>query len=360
MLDWTGSPSTLSTLLVRSKHTACQTPLDARRSALEVALGPRSYPIQVVSRDPDGLAPFARQALDATWAGRSCRSALIVTDRNLAAHPFLPACQDALQRVGIAAQHSVLAAGEATKSLDSAALLYDHLIAMKADRHTVIVALGGGVIGDLAGFVAATYARGLPLLMVPTSLLAQVDSSVGGKVGVNHPRAKNIIGAFHQPAGVWIDTDTLAHAPRPRAAVRPGRGGQVRRDPRRRLLRRAGGPRRGHPRPRRTRPCGRSSPTAAGSRPSVVSQDEREETGLRAVLNFGHTDRPRHRGRRRLRRRLPARRGRGGRHGRRVPAGRAAGLDRARADRPPDPPARAVRPADRDRRASIPIACSRP
>src|SRR5208283_2826195 len=84
---------------------------ECRGIRLEVALGPRSYPIQVVSRDPDGLAPFVRQALDSSWAGRSCRAALIVTDLNLSLHPFLPACQEALGQVGIAAQHSVLPAG---------------------------------------------------------------------------------------------------------------------------------------------------------------------------------------------------------------------------------------------------------
>src|SRR5204862_4872142 len=103
--------------------------------------------------------------------------------------------------------------GEGQKSLAVAAELYDRLIDLPADRRTLIVAVGGGVIGDLAGFVAATYARGLSLLMVPTTLLAMVDSSVGGKVGVNHPKGKNLIGAFHQPAGVWIDTSLLGTLP---------------------------------------------------------------------------------------------------------------------------------------------------
>src|SRR5204862_3842931 len=108
---------------------------------------------------------------------------------------------------------AVVPPGEPSKSLDRAADLYDDLVRIRADRHTAVVALGGGVIGDLSGFVAATFARGLPLLMVPTTLLAMVDSSVGGKVGVNHPKAKNLIGAFHQPAGVWIDTATLVTLP---------------------------------------------------------------------------------------------------------------------------------------------------
>jgi 3-dehydroquinate synthase len=253
-----------------------------------VALGPRSYSVRVGTGDMDRIGPFAREALEASWSGRSCGAALVVTDRNVAAQPYLPACFEALERVGIEPRQVVLAAGEATKSLESAATLYDELVAMRADRHTAVVALGGGVIGDLAGFVAATYARGVPLLMVPTSLLAQVDSSVGGKVGVNHPRAKNIIGAFHQPAGVWIDTDTLATLP-PRelrcglaevvkyglildagffAELEAGAEAILRRDPG--LLRRI-------------------VAHSCRLKAEVVTADEREETGVRAVLNFGHT-----------------------------------------------------------------------
>src|SRR5207245_7120525 len=102
---------------------------------------------------------------------------------------------------------------EATNCLESASRLDDRLVQLRADRKTLVVAVGGGLMCDLAGFVAATYNRGLPLLMVPTTLLAMVDSSVGGKVGVNHPRGKNLIGAFHQPVGVWIDTTTLSTLP---------------------------------------------------------------------------------------------------------------------------------------------------
>jgi 3-dehydroquinate synthase len=152
----------------------------------------------------------------------------------------------------------------------------------------VVVALGGGVIGDLAGFVAATYARGLPLLMVPTTLLAMVDSAVGGKVGVNHPRAKNIIGAFHQPVGVWIDTEALATLP-PRE-VRCGLAEVIKYgvilDPHFfHFLE-------DHAEAIAAREPGALRHIVAHScrlKADVVSQDEREETGRRAILNFGHT-----------------------------------------------------------------------
>jgi 3-dehydroquinate synthase len=251
-----------------------------------VRLGPRSYTIRVLSGQTAAFGPFAREALDATWGGRPCRRALVVTDQNVAplAEPF----ESALAAGGIETVRAVLHPGEVAKSLQHAADLYDKLVKMRADRHTCVIALGGGVVGDLAGFVAATYARGLPLLMVPTTLLAQVDSAVGGKVAVNHPRAKNIIGAFHQPIGVWIDTETLDSLPA-------------------RELR-----------------CGLAEVIKYGVildadlfafleqnvsailalepeaichivarscqlKARVVEQDEREETGLRAILNFGHT-----------------------------------------------------------------------
>ena len=98
------------------------------------------------------------------------------------------------------------------------------MLELGADRKTVVVAVGGGVIGDLAGFIAATFARGLRFLQVPTTLLAQVDSSVGGKVGINLPKAKNMVGAFRQPLGVLIDTATLDTLPEREYRSRPGRG----------------------------------------------------------------------------------------------------------------------------------------
>jgi len=103
--------------------------------------------------------------------------------------------------------------GESHKSFEQAQSLYDRLIEGRYDRSTLVIALGGGVIGDLTGFVAATYQRGVPFLQVPTTLLSQVDSSVGGKTAVNHPRGKNMIGAFYQPQAVVIDLDTLATLP---------------------------------------------------------------------------------------------------------------------------------------------------
>jgi 3-dehydroquinate synthase len=253
-----------------------------------VELGARSYEIRVVSGRTPEFGAFVRAALDSSWSGRACRSALIVTDEHLASLGLIPGYRDALARVGIEPSVAVLRPGEATKSLPIASRLYDELVSLKADRHTAVVAIGGGVVGDLAGFVAATYARGVPLVMVPTTLLAQVDSSVGGKVGVNHPGAKNIVGAFHQPRGVWIDTETLRTLPD--RELRCGLAEVVKygiildgaffeelegsveailgRD--HLILRRI---------------VARSCELKA----SVVSRDEREETGLRAVLNFGHT-----------------------------------------------------------------------
>jgi 3-dehydroquinate synthase len=253
-----------------------------------VDLGPRSYEIRVVTGQPAEFGRFIRGALDSTWAGRSSRSALIVTDEHLARLGLVEDYSDALRRVGIEPRVSVLPPGEATKSLASASRLFDELVSMKADRHTTVVAVGGGVIGDLAGFVAATYARGVPLLMVPTTLLAQVDSSVGGKVGVNHPGAKNIIGAFHQPVAVWIDTQTLHTLPD--RELRCGlaevvKYGVILDGAFFEELERRAEAILGRDDAALRRIVARSCELKA----SVVSRDEREETGLRAVLNFGHT-----------------------------------------------------------------------
>ena len=262
------------------------THLDADR--LRVALGPRSYDIVIARGSADGLGRFTRELLDQGRAAGEAPRALLVSDDHLAELGMVDRAQAALERAGVATTRAVLAAGESTKSLAHAALLYEKLAGERADRRWGVVALGGGGIGDLAGFVAATYARGLPLIMAPTTLLAQVDSSVGGKVGVNLPAAKNIIGAFHQPRGVWIDVALLSSLPD--RAFRSGIAEVIKYGV---ILDDAFFAELERDRPailaRSPESLARIVAHSCRLKAGVVERDEREETGLRAVLNFGHT-----------------------------------------------------------------------
>jgi 3-dehydroquinate synthase len=247
--------------------------------SIRVNLGQRGYDIVVTTSDFHAMGRFARERSHAT-------SAFLVTDDH--AVVYAQSVAESLEDFGFRTATEVLPSGEAQKSLASASRLYDTLAELHADRRTLVVPVGGGVVGDLAGFVAATYARGLPLLMVPTTLLAMVDSSVGGKVAVNHPKAKNLIGAFHQPVGVWIDTATLETLPDREfqsglaevvkygvildaeffALLEANVPAIKRRDAE--ILQTA---------------IARCCRLKAG----IVEQDEREETGLRMMLNYGHT-----------------------------------------------------------------------
>jgi 3-dehydroquinate synthase len=169
---------------------------------LTVDLGARSYDIRI------GPGLFASEAHFVEAAGR--RLAL-VTDHNVAAHYLVPVAKT----LGLApADALVLPAGETQKTWDGAGRVVDWLMAQRLGRDSCLVALGGGVVGDLAGFAASIYQRGIDFIQVPTTLLSQVDSSVGGKTGVNHARGKNMIGAFHQPRAVIADLDALRTLPR--------------------------------------------------------------------------------------------------------------------------------------------------
>ncbi|TDU28192.1 3-dehydroquinate synthase [Panacagrimonas perspica] len=168
---------------------------------LNLELGARSYPIRIGS----GLLrdPVSYQLLRG-------RRAMLVTDENVAQH-HLDSVLHALKLPRD--QALVLKAGESQKSWEQAGEVLDWMLASRLSRDGALIALGGGVIGDLAGFCASLYQRGIDFVQLPTTLLAQVDSSVGGKTAVNHPRGKNLIGAFHQPIAVVADTDTLATLP---------------------------------------------------------------------------------------------------------------------------------------------------
>ncbi|MEK6546315.1 MAG: 3-dehydroquinate synthase, partial [Nitrospinota bacterium] len=177
--------------------------------------------------------------------------------------------------------------GEKYKTLETAVKIYDWLTDIKIERQSSLIALGGGVIGDITGFVAATYLRGVPYIQIPTTLLAQVDSSIGGKTAVNHPKGKNLIGAFYQPRVVFIDIDTLKTLPKEEilcgvaeiikyGIIRDGDFFEYLEGNIKKLIN------------LEEKALIYSIKKACEIKADIVSRDERE-TGLRATLNFGHT-----------------------------------------------------------------------
>ncbi len=172
--------------------------------SLTVALDARSYPIHIGS----GLLSrmdIIREHLEAPLAA--------IVSNETVAPLYLEVLTSALRGIGVRVTEVILPDGETHKDWETLNMIYSALLDNRCERATTIIALGGGVIGDLAGFAAATYQRGIPFIQVPTTLLAQVDSSVGGKTGINHPLGKNMIGAFYQPRLVLADTDTLKTLP---------------------------------------------------------------------------------------------------------------------------------------------------
>lgn len=245
-----------------------------------VRLSDRSYEIVIGAGVRNELAERLRKL----GAGSA---AFVVTDDQVGP-VYVESLASGLQQRGFRVHVEQLPAGEQTKTLRYASQLYDRLVSLKADRATTVVALGGGVVGDLAGFVAATFARGLRFVQVPTTLLAMVDASVGGKVAVDHPRAKNMIGAFHQPGLVLCDLDCLASLPQ--REYRCGMAEVVKYgvildgeffDYLEGHIDSAAA---GEPQTVRTM-VARSCELKA----DVVEKDERETSGLRAFLNYGHT-----------------------------------------------------------------------
>jgi 3-dehydroquinate synthase len=244
--------------------------------SLRVALGERSYPIHI------GAGLLARSELYLPFL--SAGSAAIVTNE-VVAPLYLSKLKQALQGVRVA--EIVVPDGEHAKSWQTLERVFDALLEARCGRDTLLVALGGGVVGDLAGFAAAVYQRGMPLLQVPTTLLAQVDSSVGGKTAINHARGKNMIGAFHQPLAVVSDVATLETLPQ--RELRAGLAEVIKHG----LALDAAFVEwlEGHMEEllaRQPEAVSFAVKRCCELKAAIVAADERE-TGVRALLNFGHT-----------------------------------------------------------------------
>lgn len=245
---------------------------------VDVALGDRSYDI-VIGRNV--LSSLGRRIAELRPGARTA----IVTDHSVAKH-WLPQAEAALAEAGVATSRIIVGEGEASKSYAVLEQVSEALIGAKIERNDLVIALGGGVVGDLAGFAAAVVRRGVDFVQVPTSLLAQVDSSVGGKTGINSPHGKNLVGAFHQPVLVVADTSVLDTLP-----PRQFRAGYAEVAKYGALGDAAfftwleanhadivsGGSAREH-----------AVATSCRAKAAIVARDERE-TGDRALLNLGHT-----------------------------------------------------------------------
>ncbi|MDD5349206.1 MAG: 3-dehydroquinate synthase [Chthoniobacteraceae bacterium] len=246
---------------------------------VSVPLGERAYRVCIGARILPQLGPLCRELGGAF--GRRCA---VVTDTNV--EPlYAAAVLASLEAAGFEPTLLTVPAGETSKALHVAGGLCDRMIAAGLDRKAWVVALGGGVVGDLAGFVAAIYYRGIPFVQVPTTVIAQVDSAVGGKTGVNATHGKNLIGAFHQPRLVLADVATLGSLPArefnegvaeiiKHAAIRD-----------RSLLDALAAPNLQHDPAALTEVIRRNVEIKA----AIVGEDEHETKGLRALLNFGHT-----------------------------------------------------------------------
>jgi 3-dehydroquinate synthase len=244
---------------------------------LSIALGDCSYPIYV------GRGLLSRGDL---LEAHLPRGALCVVTNVTVAPLYLPALRQALGARRIV--ECVLPDGEQHKSLATLSTVFDALVDGRVHRDGAILALGGGVVGDMAGFAAACYQRGIACAQLPTTLLSQVDSSVGGKTAVNHPGGKNLIGAFHQPCAVYADTDTLATLPD--RELRAGLAEVVKYG----LLEDAAffawlEEHIGELVDREPEALAQAIRRSCEIKAAVVAEDERETSGRRALLNLGHT-----------------------------------------------------------------------
>jgi 3-dehydroquinate synthase len=246
---------------------------------LKVNLGDRSYPIHVGDGILSAAGDFLQQA-------GLCGKVAVITNPTVA-QLYLDPVHESLTRTGFDVTPVLIPDGEEHKNLGSLSAIYDRLIADRFERRSCMLALGGGVIGDLAGFAAATFLRGVSYVQVPTTLLAQVDSSVGGKTGVNHHDGKNLIGAFYQPRLVLIDVAVLQSLPRREfiaglaEVIKYG----VIEDP---ALFKVLEEKMGMLMDQDRALLSQVIATACAIKAKVVEKDEREDD-YRAVLNFGHT-----------------------------------------------------------------------